>query len=113
MIEKIIYDYLKNELNVPVYMEYPNKPEKTMVLVEKTGSGMNDGHVFSAMIAVQSYAPTLFKTAELNEIVKEKMLNSIDIDKICRCEINSDYNYPDVERNLYRYQSVFDVTYLM
>lgn len=112
MIENIILDYLKSKMDIPVYMEYPQKPDKTMVIVEKTGSGLDD-HLHSAVIAVQSYAPTLFKTAELNETIKNAMLNSIDIDKICKCDLNSDYNYPDVKRNLHRYQAVFDVTYLM
>lgn len=111
MIEKIIFDYLKTKLNVPVYMEFPKEPSKSMVLIEKTGSSLED-HVYSAVIAIQSYAPSLFKTSELNELVKDAMLDFIEIDKICKCEINSDYNYPDVERNLYRYQAVFDITYL-
>ena len=112
MIEKIIFDYLKSELSVPVYMEYPAKnPPVEMVIIEKTGSDCSD-HVFSAVIAIQSYAKTLYKTAELNEIVKSKMFDCIQIDKICKSDLNSDYNYPDVQRNLYRYQSVFDITYL-
>ena len=111
MIESIIYDYLKEKLIVPVYMEYPNKANKSMVIIEKVGSGLED-HVHNAMIAIQSYSTSLFDTAELNEAVKIAMLESVDIDKICKCELNSDYNYPDVERNQYRYQALFEITYL-
>lgn len=111
MIERIIYDYLKEKLIVPVYMEYPTKATIPMVLIEKVGSGLDD-HVHTAMIAVQSYSTSMFNTAELNEVVKTAMFNIIELDKICKCELNSDYNYPDVDRNQYRYQSLFEITYL-
>lgn len=111
MIEKIIYDYIKENIEVPVYMEIPESYTLPMVVIEKTGSDLED-HVHGAIIAVQSYANTLFEAASLNEDVKEVMLNSIEIDKISKCALNSDYNYPDLERKLHRYQAVFDVTYL-
>lgn len=111
MIEKIVFDYLKSELDVPVYTEFPKEPPLSYVLIEKTGGGLDD-HVHLATIAVQSYSKSLFNTAELNEKVKNTMLNIIDIDKICTCELNADYNYPDTKRNLCRYQAVFNITYL-
>lgn len=111
MIEKIIYNYLKEKLIVPVYMEFPQKGTVPMVVIEKVGSGLDD-HVHTAMIAVQSYSTSLFTTAELNEVVKSAVLEMTSIDKICKCELNSDYNYPDIDRNQYRYQALFEVTYL-
>lgn len=111
MIEKIVFDYLKKELDIPVYTEYPKEPPLEYVIIEKTGGGLDD-HVHSATIAVQSYATSLFKTAELNKKIKDKMLHIISIDKICNCELNTDYDYPDTKRNLYRYQAVFNLTYL-
>lgn len=113
MIEKIIYDYLTEELDVPVYMEMPEKLPKKFVLIEKTGSGLSDLHLYSAVIAVQSFDESLYKSANLNTIVINKMLNLNIIDKICKCDLNSDYYYPDLEKNLYRYQAVFDVAYLL
>ena len=112
MIEKTIYDYLRNEIDVPVFLEVPEKAPSVMVVIEKTGSNLIDNHLYEAVIAVQSYEETLYKTASLNTIIVDKMLNLVSIDKICSCELNSDYNYPDVERNLYRYQAVFNITYL-
>lgn len=111
MIEKILYDYLKNRIDVPVFMEFPEEPEETMIVIEKTGSNLDD-HVYSAVIAIQSYSKTLYETAKLNEKIIDVMLNSIEIDKICKCDINSDYNFPDLDRKRYRYQAVFDITYL-
>lgn len=113
MIEKIIFDYLKTELDVPVFMEIPDKPPKSYVVVEKTGSGQSEIHLFEAVIAIQSYDESLYKSANLNTIVIDKMLNLNSIDKICRCSLNSDYYFPDTEKNQYRYQAVFDVAYLL
>lgn len=77
MIEVIVYTFLKNELeDVPVYMEISEKVPDSFVLIEKTGSGLNN-HIKSATFAIQSYGPTMFKAAELNELVKEKMLDII------------------------------------
>ena len=39
MIEKTVLNYLNRKLDVPVYMEVPEKPEKEYVVIEKTGSG--------------------------------------------------------------------------
>ena len=38
MIEKIAINHLSTALTVPVYMEIPENPPNTFVLVEKTGS---------------------------------------------------------------------------
>ena len=38
MIEKILLDYLGQNLSVPVFMERPANPPSKYVLIEKTGS---------------------------------------------------------------------------
>lgn len=110
MIEKIILDYLDQELSVPVYMERPADPPGHFVLIEKTGSGKTN-YICDAMIAVQSYAPSLYEAAELNEEVKTVMENMIVLDDICRVSLNSDYNFTDTAMRAYRYQAVFDITH--
>ena len=78
MIEKTILDYLKTKLSVPVVMEIP------------------------ATIAVQSYAPTMYGAAALNEEVKEAMLEAISEDEITKVGLNSDYNFTDTSQKRYR-----------
>lgn len=51
MIEKIIYDYIKENIEVPVYMEIPESYTLPMIVIEKTGSDLED-HVHGAIIAV-------------------------------------------------------------
>lgn len=117
MIEKVIMDYLSEELTeVPVYMEAPESdpnpsftPQRYVVL-EKTGSGM-ENHLCTAMIAVQSYAGTLYDAAQLNDQVKQLMLAAVSLNDITRVELNSDYNFTDDSTKRPRYQAVFDITH--
>lgn len=110
MIEKIINDWLSAKLDVPVYLEEPEKPPKEYVLIDKLGSAESDC-ITSATIAVQSYAMGLYGAAELNAKVKAAMAECVSQSDICRCVCTSDYNYTDTETKRYRYQAVFDITY--
>lgn len=110
MIEKIVLNYLNENLEEPAYMEEPETAPAQYVVVEKTG-GQSDNHILSATIVIQSYAPSMEGAAELNEIVKEQMENIIELDDISRCRLNSDYNYTDRTKKKYRYQAVFDFVY--
>lgn len=112
MIEKIIYDYLKKNIYVPIFLEEPEETHERMLLIEKTGSSQIETNLYEAVIAIQSYDKSLYKTAELNSSVIKTMIKSIIEDKISKCELNSDYNFPDLEKNRYRYQAVFNITYL-
>lgn len=110
MIEKIILDYLEQELTVPVYMERPADPPEQFVLIEKTGSGKRN-FICDATLAIQSYAPTLYEAAVLNETVKEAMETAVRLNAVSMVSLNSDYNFTDTEMKQYRYQAVFDVTH--
>lgn len=110
MIEKIVLDYLENTLNVPVYMEVPNKKPKRFILLEKT-SGNIENYINSSTIAIQSYAESLYEASKLNEIVKEAMNNIIILDTISKSKLNSDYNYTDTTKKQYRYQAVYDLVF--
>lgn len=110
MIEKTILDYLGQELPVPVFMERPATPPEKYVLVEKTGSGKHN-QICDATLAIQSYAPSLYEAAELNETVKAVMESVVILSEICRASLNSDYNYTDTAMKAYRYQAVFDITH--
>ena len=115
MIELTVFDYLKSQFTtssetIPVYMETPEEMPGTFILVEKTGSGTDD-KINSATIAVQSYAPTLYEVALLNERVKGFMDSLPETQNVFRCKLNSDYNFTDTQTKRYRYQAVYDLTY--
>ena len=65
----------------------------------------------NATIAIQSFSISKIGAAELNEKIIASMLDITELDDICRCELNSDYDFTDTQRKKYRYQAVFDITY--
>lgn len=110
MIERIVLDYLSEALNVPCLMEHPPDAPGTFVLLEKTGESRVN-YLSTAILAVQSYAPTLLEAAELNERIKTAMFAAPQLPGISAVRLNSDYNFTDTAMKGYRYQAVFDVTY--
>lgn len=109
MIEQIVFLYLKEKMTVPVGMEYLEDKEE-YVLIEKIGTS-SENHIHSATFAIQSYAGSIFRAAELNEEVKSAMDNLTDLKEISKSKLNSDYNYTDLTKKKYRYQAVYDVYY--
>ena len=110
MIEKIVLDWLTANMTVPVYAEKPEDASESYLVVNKTGSSISN-HIKSATITVQSYAPSKFEAAELNELVKTAMDAIVALTAISRCQLNSDYSYPDTTTKEYRYQAVFDIVH--
>lgn len=110
MIEKIVLDYLSTALDIPVCLEIPENPPDIFVLMEKTGSSRSN-RVSRATLAVQSWAKSMADAAALNEAVKETMDNITDLDGICSCQLNTDYNFTDTTTKHYRYQAVFDLVF--
>lgn len=111
MIETVLLNYLEEELQgVPVYMMRPVDPPATWVLLDKTGSGTSN-HIRRATFAVQSYGPTLYDAADLNETVKELIENMPATEDVSRAEITTDYNSTNPTTKEYRYTAVTDITY--
>lgn len=120
MIERTIYEYLLEQFQgagVGVYMQIPDpdtvptlEESDPFIVIEKTGSSM-ENWVCESTVAVQSYAGTLYKAADLNRQVIAAMFGAIALDEITRVELNSDYNFTDPETKRPRYQAVFDITH--
>lgn len=110
MIEVILKDYLSEVVNVPVYLEEPEKPPKEYLIIDKLGSG-EDNLISSASVAIQSYSDSLYGAAWLNRQVKAAMRNIVALDAVAAAKLNSDYNYTDTQTKRYRYQAVYNITY--
>lgn len=111
MIEKVVFDYLKSELTpVPVYMEIPSNPPTDFALIEKTGSSQSE-LLYTSTIAIQSYSDTLFRSVELNELVKTVMSGLTEDIHVTCCRLDGDYNFTDPTTKKYRYQAVFKVSH--
>lgn len=110
MIEIVIKKFLDENLKVPSFFEHTKNMPESFVIIEKTGSGGSD-YVHSATFAFQSYAPSLQKSAELNELVKKTVEQLVTVNEVSGVHHNSDYNFTDTETKKYRYQAVYDINY--
>lgn len=110
MIEEIIRNYLTGA-GVTAYMEIPEGGGVLpYIVIERTGGG-EENHIRSATVAIQSYAETLYGAAQLNEQVLALMEDITLLPEVSSCELNSDYNYTDTTKKIYRYQAVYDLVY--
>ena len=110
MIEETIRSFLAERLDVPVRLSVPTPAPARFVVVEKTGSGYEDG-IFTATLAVQSYGSSDYAAAQLSHRVVQTMLDADTLPEIVSCTLNTDYNFPDTTRKLPRYQAVFEVVH--
>lgn len=110
MIEVTILKYLGEHLDVPVYMEEPEQPPKSYVLIERTGAQETDC-IETTTLAIQSYGEMLYDAASLNMEVKAVIKNATELPTVSAVYINSDYNFTDTETKRYRYQCVAVVTH--
>ena len=101
MVEKIVYDYLKDKFNT--YMERPTKPPQEYIIIEKTNGGVEN---------MTEYATTLFNAAKLNEDVCDEMDMIVNETDVMRCSLNANYNYTDASTKEYRYQAIFNIKML-
>lgn len=110
MIETVIRDYLKVRAPFAVLMETPAGGQvPPYAVIQKTGSGMVDGVVFQATLAIRSFGATLYEAAQTNELIKALMAGAVALPEVARVRLNSDYDYTDTASKKYRYQAVFDI----
>lgn len=117
MIEKVLYDFLTEQMEVPVVMElpevpsadYPTWPDR-LIVIERVGGG-SVNHIESASFAIQSYGPSLYEAALLDEQVRSAMEGFPSLDLIGSARLASNYNHTDTSTKRYRYQAVYDIYY--
>ena len=109
MIEEIILNYLL-ESGFPCYLSVPEEPSGNFVVLEKTGSGHDEG-LFHATLAVQSYGKSKFSAAQLSHQVVQAMLDADTLPEVVSCKLVTDYDFPDTTRKLPRYQAVFELVH--
>ena len=110
MIELTVKDFMEARLPVPVYMEYPENPPDSFVVLRKGDSG-RDNLLHSAMIVADSYGPSLLEAARLNELVKAVLDNLILLDSISSSRRGGDYPAYDTKNKRHRYQAVQNLSH--
>ena len=111
MIEVTLLNYLNSAgLSAPVYAEQPKDKPAVFFVIEKSGSSRVN-QIDESDFIVQSYAPTKYLAASMNEEIKEVMFGARFLDEVSAVELNSDYDYTDTDSKTYRYQAVYVITH--
>lgn len=108
MIEETVLNYLISK-GFRAVMEEEGL-ECDYLAIEKAG-GSGDKMLSNSVITIQSYSKSLAGAAKLSEKMINAMHDIIELPEICRCELNSNYNFTDTARKRYRYQAVFNITH--
>lgn len=111
IIEEVIRAYLQDALKVNAYTEKESPMPDEYVLIEKTAGG-GENFIYTAQLAIQSYSTSQAEAADLNERVKAAMSEAASLTNVSKCTLNSDYNDPDENIKIHRYQAVFDLVYM-
>ena len=113
LIEATVIGYLSRALETDhVYAERPAQPPAEYYIVELTSSA-EENHIQKAMIAIQSISgASLLRAAEMNKATVKAMRQIIQEEDVSNCRLNSAYNFTDTDTRQYRYQAVFDLTYM-
>lgn len=110
MIETTILTHLQGA-GITAYTEIPEGGgTPPFVVIERTGGG-EENHIRKAMVAIQSYGASMYAAAQLNEQVLVAMDGLPALASVASCRLNSDYNFTDTTKKIYRYQAVFDIVY--
>lgn len=110
VIEEFLREFLLEKMDYPVVTELPQKPPDRFILLEKTGSRI-ENTIFYTTIALRSYGETMNEAAKVNEKVKAAMECLAENAAISAAVLKSDYNYTDVTNRKYRYQAVYNIVH--
>lgn len=111
MIEITVKNHVETQMDVPVYMEYPEgKAPKRFVILDRT-DGSRENRIDTAVFVVQSYAESKLEAAKLNEQAKKAMDQLVHLPRIAACDLTNDYPFPDTKRKMHRYQAVYNITH--
>lgn len=112
MIELKIKQHFDGILSVPCFFMTPEDPPVEYVLIERTG-GAVENFVKNATFAFQSISGnSLLRAIQINAQVIDAANTLPTVTNIFSAQENSTYNYTDTNTKQFRYQTVFDVTYM-
>ncbi len=111
MIEDTLKRILEKKTGEKVLMEEPGvQIPGRFVLLEKTSGGI-ENYIRNAVIRVRAFEESMYKAAELGEMIRKVLLYYAEDPLISSIRLNQEYNYTDVTAKRYCYQLLFDVTY--
>lgn len=109
MIEVVLKNYLETCFNVPIYLEIPpDNTAKKFYALELVGGG-EDNEIRESSITIESYGPSMYESALMDEEMIAAMENAPLCAEIYGVYLNSHYNATDTERKIYKYKALYDI----
>lgn len=110
MIELTVLEFMKSVVDVPVFMEFPEDPPESFVVLKKGDSG-RENLLETAMFVADSYGGSLYDCAVLNEQVKAGFDGLLELDCVSGVSPAGDYPAFDTQNKRHRYQAVCNITH--
>ena len=108
-IERVAAQRLMDSTGIKAVLEVPAERPDEFISVEMTG-GSGDRFTRSASLAVQSWAKTRRRAAEIARLVEEAVPDIADEPNVFRAVANGSYRWPDPEAGHERYQTNVEIT---
>ena len=110
MIEKTILNYLMEKLDMTdIFLELPNDFPDTFIVFRVIDRGLED-HINAVTVEFMSYGKTKLEAAELDERLREAMLNIVELPEIS-CHFGGGNDNPDITLKRPRYRAYFNLFY--
>lgn len=110
LIESVVLKYLNDNLDIPVYVDMPDRlPEKFVIFtIVDRGRRNFINHV---TIEFHSYADKKLDAAEIDEKVRMLMEDIIFLPEVAASRLGGGNDLNDPQINKYRYRCYFNLTY--
>lgn len=109
-VERTVAKRLADATGLRFYLDVPAERPEEFATVELTG-GTGDRFTRSAVLAVQSWAATRWRAAEMARAIAEAVPSLADDEQnIFRAVANGSYRWPDPESGHPRYQTTVELT---
>lgn len=108
-IERVVAKRIMDETGIKTVLEVPATRPDEFVSVEMTG-GTNGRFMQTAILAIQTWATTRRRAAEMAVAVQHAVFNLTDEQNIFKATPGGAYRYPDPDSKSERYQINVDLT---
>ena len=108
-IESVAATRLMDSIGIKADLEVPDPRPEEFISVEMTG-GSGDRFVRTASLAVQSWAKTRKRAAEIARLVEEAVPDIADEPNVFHAVANGTYRWPDPDSGHERYQTNVELT---
>lgn len=108
-VERVVAKRLMDSTGIRTVLEVPEERPEEFVSVEMTGGG-GDRFIRTASLAVQSWAQTRQRAAEISRLVEAAIPDLADEPNIFRAVATGSYRWPDPDSGQPRYQTNVELT---